>query len=59
MYLHKETGDKDTQRRGKYIKRLTGGNALSPEKSLLYRTNYSEASSPQEFKMVSKKRLNE
>ena len=33
--FHKETGDKETERRGKYLKKLFNSNALGPNKSLL------------------------
>ena len=35
--LHKLTGDKDSERRGKYLKKLFGTNVLGNEKSLLHR----------------------
>jgi hypothetical protein len=37
MYFHKETEEKDTLRRGRYLKQLINTNALGPNKSLLNR----------------------
>lgn len=34
-FLHKETGDKETVRRGKYLRKLFNENALGPNKTLL------------------------
>lgn len=34
-FLHKETGEKETLRRGKYLKKLFNENALGPNKTLL------------------------
>ena len=47
MYLHKETGDKDTIRRGKYLKQLFDEHALGPNKSLLTRVNEAESPTPE------------
>jgi hypothetical protein len=33
--LHKETGDKDSERRGQYLKKLFGKNVLGYENSIL------------------------
>jgi hypothetical protein len=46
MYLHKETGDKDTMRRGKYLKKLVNANVLGPHKSLLNRTSLDGVDTP-------------
>lgn len=42
MNLHKDTDDKDTIRRGKYLNKLFDSHALAPHKSLLNRSNFNE-----------------
>jgi hypothetical protein len=41
-HFHKPTGDKDSKRRGRYLKQLFDANVLGTKKSLLNRSAYNE-----------------